>query len=139
MTHQFFFYTFNSLRMEETLLYVSDLYHNYQLIGINLHLFTIITIITPIIVLSAGKAGKEFGKWVAAGGAFELGGQLASAGINAVKEGLDNVKDNYGESSGTSNSGSSKTDAGSSSGSSGTSNSGSSKTDAGSSSGSSGG
>jgi hypothetical protein len=98
--------TFNFFNFNSTLIYVLiDIYYNYQLIG--LYLATIISTIASIILLSSSNSAKKFGKWVVAGGAFEAGSQIVSAGIDAVKEGINSVTVTDPNTSSGSNSGSS--------------------------------
>jgi hypothetical protein len=96
--------TFNFFNFNSTLIYVLiDIYYNYHIIG--LYFVTIISTIASIILLSSSNSAKTIGKWVVAGGAFEAGSQIVSAGIDAVKEGINSVTDP--NRSGGSNSGSS--------------------------------
>lgn len=98
--------TFNFFNFNSTLIYVLiDIYYNYQFIA--LYLGMIISTIASIILVSSSNSAKTIGKWVVAGGAFEAGSQIVSAGIDAVKEGINSITD--GNTSAGSNSGGNST------------------------------
>lgn len=77
--------TFHFCHFNSTLIYVLiDIYYSYQFIG--LYLATIISTLASIIFLSSSNSAKTIGKWLVAGGAFEAGSLIVSAGLMQLKK-----------------------------------------------------
>lgn len=117
--------TFNFSNFNSIFCYVVDLFHNFQTLEINLYFITIITTITigSFILFSANNVGKTVGKWIAAGGAFEVGSHIVNAGIDAIKEGINSIQnesDNSSNNGGNTNTDGNSNTGGNSGGSSGT-------------------